>query len=247
MASIAYLETGSAARGKRDPAREKRLYEFAANPNVPAKLRSLAIQMLPVDARHRAIENSVSGFPNSSDRALSLEAVRLLVARSTPSALERLSDIAGDESLPVQTEPTRQPDFSQRRPLRRFAEPAVPAETTRRLAAGKPAGSSDALGMTTSSRDPGRTTWTPGIDWSAPAEIRTRAGASSFASTCVNCHAHSGRGASTGPDLTTLSGQMSRKRLLESILQPSKEVGPLYVPYRVLTVDGHVLTGLETR
>ena len=33
--------------------------------------------------------------------------------------------------------------------------------------------------------------------------------------------------------------------MLESILLPGKEVGPLYVPWRVLTVDGKVLTGLK--
>jgi putative heme-binding domain-containing protein len=32
---------------------------------------------------------------------------------------------------------------------------------------------------------------------------------------------------------------------MESILQPSKEIGPLYVPWRVMTVDGRVLTGLK--
>ena len=65
-----------------------------------------------------------------------------------------------------------------------------------------------------------------------------------FRTACVNCHAHAGRGAKTGPDLTNLSG-MTRRRILESILQPSKEIGPLYVPYRILTTDGKVLTGLK--
>jgi putative heme-binding domain-containing protein len=32
---------------------------------------------------------------------------------------------------------------------------------------------------------------------------------------------------------------------MESILQPSKEIGPLYVPWRVVTVDGRTLTGLK--
>jgi putative heme-binding domain-containing protein len=66
-----------------------------------------------------------------------------------------------------------------------------------------------------------------------------------FRTTCANCHRHNGRGAQTGPDLTTLSGNMTKKRLLDSILHPSKEVGPLYVPWRILTVDGKVLTGLK--
>ena len=45
--------------------------------------------------------------------------------------------------------------------------------------------------------------------------------------------------------MTNLIGQ-PRERILESILQPSKEVGPLYVPWKILTVDGKVLTGLKT-
>ena len=66
-----------------------------------------------------------------------------------------------------------------------------------------------------------------------------------FRATCANCHAYRGRGATTGPDLSTLSGQMTARRLMESILQPSKEIGPLYVPWRVMTVDGRILTGLK--
>ena len=66
-----------------------------------------------------------------------------------------------------------------------------------------------------------------------------------FRTTCVNCHRHSGRGAQTGPDLTTLSGNLTKKRVLDSILHPSKEVGPLYVPWKILTTDGNVLTGLK--
>ncbi len=53
-------------------------------------------------------------------------------------------------------------------------------------------------------------------------------------SVCINCHIFQGRGAKTGPDLTTLSGKMTSKRLIESILNPSKEVGPMYVPWKSL-------------
>jgi len=66
-----------------------------------------------------------------------------------------------------------------------------------------------------------------------------------FRKTCVNCHAHNGRGARTGPDLTSLAGQMNSRRALESISAPSKEISPSYVPWRILTVDGRVLTGLK--
>ena len=54
----------------------------------------------------------------------------------------------------------------------------------------------------------------------------------------AKCHAHSGRGLRIGPDLTHIARQMSRERLLESILMPNRDVGPLYVPWQVLTRDG---------
>jgi putative heme-binding domain-containing protein len=38
---------------------------------------------------------------------------------------------------------------------------------------------------------------------------------------------------------------MDRGRLVESILLPSQEVAPLFVNWKVLTVDGRVLTGMK--
>jgi putative heme-binding domain-containing protein len=37
---------------------------------------------------------------------------------------------------------------------------------------------------------------------------------------------------------------MDRRRLLESILRPSREVAPQYVPWTLATADGRVLVGL---
>jgi putative membrane-bound dehydrogenase-like protein len=62
---------------------------------------------------------------------------------------------------------------------------------------------------------------------------------------CSMCHAHAGRGASVGPDLTRLAGQMTPQRLLESMVHPSREIAPMYVPWKILTVDGRALTGLK--
>ena len=38
---------------------------------------------------------------------------------------------------------------------------------------------------------------------------------------------------------------MDRLRILESILDTAKEVGPMFVPWTVVTIDGRVLTGLK--
>ncbi|MFN7877099.1 MAG: PVC-type heme-binding CxxCH protein [Pirellula sp.] len=64
-------------------------------------------------------------------------------------------------------------------------------------------------------------------------------------SVCSTCHAYAGRGASLAPDLSTLAGTSSRKKILESILYPAKEVGPLYLPWKILTTDGRSLVGVK--
>ncbi len=61
---------------------------------------------------------------------------------------------------------------------------------------------------------------------------------------CYRCHEYEGRGASVGPALTTFGRGASRERILQSILEPSKEIAPHYVPWILTTVDGRTLTGL---
>ena len=60
---------------------------------------------------------------------------------------------------------------------------------------------------------------------------------------CSTCHMFKGKGATIGPDLTTLSGQMTKERILESILQPSKEIGPLYEMWSIQLKDGSSQVG----
>ena len=61
---------------------------------------------------------------------------------------------------------------------------------------------------------------------------------------CFKCHQVDGRGGRTGPDLSVLSTGMDRKRLIQSILQPSREIAPQFVPYSVARTDGTVFTGV---
>jgi len=55
-----------------------------------------------------------------------------------------------------------------------------------------------------------------------------------------------GRGANVGPDLTDIRTMATdRRRLLESILHPSREIGPMYTTWKVLTKDDQVIVGLK--
>ena len=244
VASIAYLETGSAARGTRDPARERLLHAFAADSDRPVKLRALSLQMLSSEAAQPSDEELLHWLSEERDRDFSREAVRLLAARATPSALSQLAKIATDNSYLPQTRADAIAGLANDAKLAaavldQLAMPgqpqAVRQEATRVLqvpavdaVARPPADDLDKWNQLVGS----------GGDPAAGRRVFAR-------SVCSDCHSHSGRGAKTGPDLTALSGQISSKQLLESILRPSQEVGPLYVPWRVLTVDGRVLTGLK--
>jgi putative heme-binding domain-containing protein len=61
---------------------------------------------------------------------------------------------------------------------------------------------------------------------------------------CFKCHRVGGRGGQIGPDLTVIARTMDRKKLAESILEPSKEISPQFTTWAIETKDGKTLTGL---
>jgi putative heme-binding domain-containing protein len=60
---------------------------------------------------------------------------------------------------------------------------------------------------------------------------------------CVRCHMAGSRGNRVGPELTRLAVQPDRRKLLESILQPSREIAPQFIPWVVVTTSGQTFTG----
>jgi putative membrane-bound dehydrogenase-like protein len=60
---------------------------------------------------------------------------------------------------------------------------------------------------------------------------------------CYRCHRVDGRGSDVGPDLSVTPRTMDRRKLVESILQPSKEIAPQFFVWQVQTEDGRTFTG----
>ncbi len=62
---------------------------------------------------------------------------------------------------------------------------------------------------------------------------------------CLSCHRVGDHGGNIGPELTSIAAQVDVKHIVESVLWPSRVVKPEYVAWRILTVDGDILTGYK--
>jgi putative heme-binding domain-containing protein len=64
---------------------------------------------------------------------------------------------------------------------------------------------------------------------------------------CRNCHRIAGDGTELGPDLSQIGKKLDRAKLLESILEPSRNIEPQFVTWVVETTAGKVVTGILVR
>lgn len=64
---------------------------------------------------------------------------------------------------------------------------------------------------------------------------------------CASCHRHSGRGTVVGPDLSLVGRQGDQKVILQSILEPNREVAPQFYPTMLELKDGTQFTGILLR
>ena len=62
---------------------------------------------------------------------------------------------------------------------------------------------------------------------------------------CINCHRLEGIGGNVGPDLTRIWETQSVEKLMESLLEPSKEIKEGYQSYKVATTKGKEYIGLK--
>jgi putative membrane-bound dehydrogenase-like protein len=89
--------------------------------------------------------------------------------------------------------------------------------------------------------------WLKDLEGPADAEAGARVFFQPKGAGCYRCHAFDGRGATLAPDLMTTARTLTRERLVESILQPDKEVAPQFTSWLVARTDGTVATGILLR
>jgi putative heme-binding domain-containing protein len=93
-------------------------------------------------------------------------------------------------------------------------------------------------------RSPGETTWKPYLPGD-PQVGRTLFFNPLSKVQCVKCHTVGGEGGRIGPVLDRIASRRAPEFVMESILEPSKEIAPEYEAVAVATKEGRVIVGLR--
>ena len=209
----------------------------------PASLRAMALRLIPADSERLMLQR-LDELANSADPMLRREVIRTL-ATGNREAFGILAKVASDEERPpaeradaitglaadrnAQAPLLKMLASSSDKLIAREATLAMQQETAKTAAS---PGSDDL------------DTWRNLVGQGGDAEAGWRVFFRSNGAACSRCHTLDGRGGSIGPDLTGIGQRMDRSRLIDSILQPSKEIAPQYVPWTIVTKEGEVKTGL---
>jgi hypothetical protein len=213
-----------------------------------AETRALALSLLAPDNKFLTPER-LRGYLQSDSPALRLEAVRSLVQQSSAERFNLLAAIARDKT---QDEATRLEAIMGLAPAAGMLQELLQvisagsdrpakreANRVLRLAGLRPAPAE--------ARPPAEdlAAWNKLLTEPGDAAAGRRLFFSDVGARCGVCHQHNGRGGRIGPDLTRIAESMTRERIVESILQPDREVAPHYQPYLLVTEDGKTQTGLR--
>jgi hypothetical protein len=235
IAALDFLNEG--ARRKIDEkGSEAALERFFGDEAKPAMLRVLALRALR--PTHPALTTEkLEALAAGKDGSLATEAVWTLAQRADAASQAALRKIAVDEQ--------RDPDHraiavmglghssaGSQEELRLFARSGRYSRIAARSLG-------ERLGEATATLDHYRAAGAEGGDAGAGELVFF----SPRGSQCASCHRVNGRGGDVGPELTRIGAMMNRGRLVESILDPSKEVAPMFVGWRFLKTDGQVVEG----
>jgi putative membrane-bound dehydrogenase-like protein len=235
------------------------------------EVRRLALRMLPPDHPALSLER-LKGLLESPDAALKLEAIRALRASPQPGRFALLADLARDANLPPAARADAivglSESDSQHSLLLALAtseDPVVRTEALRSLRGSvlNPTQTRQLEALATKDQvtrelverilappppaNPPRhdvEAWLKTDDGPGDPAAGERIFFHPRAAGCYRCHEMHGRGGQIGPDLTTAVRSLGKRKLVESIVDPSKEIAPRFVPWTIEMKDGRVMTGL---
>ncbi len=240
LSSISWLESGSIG-GRNEIVEQSALANILTDENQSAALRTLALKLIDPQSKQLKDE-TLRSLLNSPEQQLARQAMQVLYLRGNDFAQQAAADIALDTDRDPQLRAMAIVGLSDRADLHR--------ETLEKLAGDDNAVVQREAKRTLRTETVAEPTppealdqWLQQIEGEADTEAGRRTFLSSKGGYCIRCHRYDGSGADVGPDLTFIGKRMTKRRLLESILQPSREIGPMYVPKVLLTDDGRLHVG----
>ena len=215
--------------------RFRRTAEIALDLKREPSLRALALRLLPVSHTSLTMD-ALRALLASEDARVTIEATRILAARTDEEAQSELRHIAGDGKAGVELHAEA---------LAGLVHSASAPETREIL---KTALHSDSPSLR---REAARSLGEPLTLTAATflaAQPDAAAGRRLFfhpnGPLCSNCHQIEGRGRAIGPDLTG-AWRMASEKLVESIREPSREIAPAFVQWHVKMRDGKEAFGID--
>lgn len=225
--------------------------------DAPAVLRALALRMLRPD--HPSVSTAKLEKLMEGDAALRGDVVRALMNRPDDAAQAILRRVASDPALRFDAvaglSHSAGSSEETRNILKAQLEGATSAEALRSLSGaierpevrdliGKKGGELAAVLLGRPAGQP------PSLEgWKKVAAAKGEAGAGERlffhpkGPQCFVCHRVNGRGGAVGPDLSTIGNVLDRDRLVESIVDPSREIAPMFVLWKIRTKKGDVVDG----
>ena len=235
----------------------KMLVERITHPNTPARIAAYAMRLAPVEHQRLGIVE-LKHLLDRNDPDLSREVVRSLALRKDQESQELLEKIARDASM---DEPFRLDALAgligTSKPtaialvefLAKGPEGSLAREAQRVLRQS---------GLDPEVRSGGSTSGPPrnldqwlealgGLGGAPDPQVGRRIFFHVAGAACSQCHRHEGRGNVVGPDLSLIAKQGTPREILQSILEPNREVAPQFYTTHLELTDGSDFTGILLR
>ena len=235
----------------------KMLVERITHPNTPARIAAYAMRLAPVEHKGLGIVE-LKHLLDRNDPDLTREVVRSLALRKDQESQELLDKIARDASM---DEPFRLDALAG---LIGTSQPTARAlvESLAKGPEGSLAREAQRVlrqsGLDPEVRSGGSTSRPPrsldqwlealgGLDGAPDPQAGRRIFFHVAGAACSQCHRHEGRGNVVGPDLSLIAKQGTPREILQSILEPNREVAPQFYTTHLELTDGSDFTGILLR
>jgi putative heme-binding domain-containing protein len=235
----------------------KMLVERITHPNTPARIAAYAMRLAPVENKGLGIVE-LKHLLDRNDPDLTREVVRSLALRKDQESQELLEKIARDASM---DEPFRLDALAG---LIGTSKPTARAlvESLAKGPEGSLAREAQRVlrqsGLDPEVRSGGSTSRQPrsldqwlealgGLGGAPDPQAGRRIFFHVAGAACSQCHRHEGRGNVVGPDLSLIAKQGTPREILQSILEPNREVAPQFYTTHLELTDGSDFTGILLR